>query len=109
MYGQSVGSAKWNLLGSKTGTATQSLPSDFNEVLVDVCLPSETDTLNYMINIPKGMLSSSYKGFRSGNYISASNHSGILLNASLTSVALSYAQKAGTEVTSTSTITVYYR
>lgn len=52
------------LVGSVTGQTELTLPSNYSELLV-VCY-SPTDNINFTINIPKAILTTSYQYFMDG-------------------------------------------
>lgn len=102
-----VGGTKWNLLDSKTGTAAMPLPNDFNEVLGLVRVYGTV--VEIPILIPKEELSNTPLYFRGGYYIGTNSYLAVSINATLSSISLGYVGNTGSEATSNSTITVYYR
>lgn len=106
MLNESVGSTRWNLLGSKTGTEAFNLPTYFEELLVIVKMG--TYNVHFTLNIPRAFLESSAKGFRTG-YSGVGSSGFCEVGATLTSVYLLNVQASGSTVTAESNITVYYR
>lgn len=101
------GGTKWNLLGSKIGTAALNLPTNFNELLIIVTISGTT--VEIPIVIPKNTLTNSTKSFRGGYYGGTNTYVGVAAYVSLTTATLQMAVNTGNDVTSTSTTTVYYR
>lgn len=100
------GGTKWNPLGSKTGPSeVQSLPSGFNELLVVIKINNDNG-FAYSINIPNdtSVLSTNSITYRCGTRTTE-----ISIKATTSGVRLDTASSSGTDYSSTSTITVYYR
>lgn len=101
------GQGTWKLLGTKTGTTAINLPSAFNELLVTVSLGNTTVILT--LSIPYLDLESSDRQYRGGYATTTTNLVYISVTASKTSINLGHVQNNGSDVTSASTIKVYYR
>lgn len=100
--------ASWQFLGKKTGTTSIALPSNFNQLLIEVVINNEP-TLS-VINIPilAAQLLSTSRRYR-GGVPSANGGQAAVVDASLSSVTLVSALKDNTNVTSKSVISVYYQ
>ena len=98
----------WNLVDSKTGDTTITLPNSFNELLIIVVVDNNSN-VHFTFNIPYQILGSSVKGFNSGYY----QNSGVLSNCrvlvSNTSANLTVAFLNNQDKKSTSTTIIYYR
>ena len=106
-YFESGGGTKWNLVDSKTGTTAIPLPSDFNELLAIVAFPQTT--IDIPVIIPKNRLTNSARSYRGGYYGGSNTWVGVVMNVTLSAINLVGATNTSNDVTSTSTLTVYYR
>ena len=97
----------WKLKDTATGTSSISLPSSFDELLVVV----NYNDNRFTIHIPALYLSENdTKRFRSGAYLSSTTNYGCSVTATAkASIALTNFYSNSTDVTSSSTISVYYR
>ena len=98
------GVGAWTLAGSETGTTPVAFPNTASEILISVTYSANT------INIPAAaaQLSNVAVNFCGGYYQSASFNGGAIVAATENSVTL-LSCYFGSDVTSTSTVSVYYR
>lgn len=104
------GAGAWSVAGTATGTTPVDISNiTANEFLVLVQINDYT--INMAIFIPKVALGESIKGLRTGYYQSNSINGSIRIDASESSIAIHTASAYynGTDSTSTTTLTVYYR
>ena len=99
----------WIYLGSTTGTATISLPENFNELLI-LFHPGNYDTYFRQAIVPRNILVETDKSFYTGDYQnSTSFFSGsVVVNLTTIKLAMIVDGSQG-NITSTSGIIVYYR
>ena len=97
----------WKLKDTATGTSSISLPSSFDELLVVV----NYNDNRFTIHIPALYLSENdTKRFRSGAYLSSTTNYGCSVSVTAkSSIALTNFYSNSTDVTSSCTISVYYR
>ena len=101
-------SLQWQLVGSATGKTAINLPSEFNELYIEVhCAGASTVAFTYVI--PYIVLTSEAKGYRNGAYGNTLSYSQIRLDISKTICILSVAQDKSGDVSSTTITNVYYR
>lgn len=95
-------------LGTQTGTTPIALPNNFKELMVEI---DTVPASSYQWYFVKEMLSSTTKNFRNGGFISSNaNCSQVQVDVSTSSVSIGYVYYNGAnEITSTSTITAWYR
>ena len=101
-----IAALKWKEGGHIT-TASQSLPTNFDELLIVINVNNSGVILT--INIPKLFLSSTSREFRSGYFSSGSNGATVGFNVTSTTIALNQAILNGSDVTSNSTAILYYK
>lgn len=104
----------WTLLGTSTGSNTQNLPNDFNELHILVCVGSSLLGSRYVFNILKeDIVSNDTCSFRAGNALKVTptqNYEGVIITfVNRETVKINAAYSNSTDTTSTSTMTVYYR
>ena len=96
-------------LGEASGTKSVELPDEFNELFVIVTVNNNAQ-LSYLFNIPKAILSSESIGINQGYVATSINVAGhCRISASLSEVSLLSAVSNGVNVTSNSSISVYYK
>lgn len=101
--------SNWNLLGTKTGNSSMSLPSSFNELLCVVKV-SNNNNIQYTIIIPYIILTTSSQGFNAGYFQqNGSTSSACRINATKASANLANAYLNSSSVISNSSVTYYYR
>lgn len=102
--------SNWNLLGTKTGSSSMSLPSSFNELLCVVKV-ANNDSVQFSIIIPYIVLTTSSQGFNAGYFQQASGNvsAHCRINATKSSANLSYAFLNNSNILSSSTVKYYYR
>ena len=97
----------WTLVGSATGTNEINLPSDYNELMVDVSVGSSS--VHIINRIPKILLDSSFKKYMiGGGYWVQQYGMGVRCQISLTKIKVDYAWNDGSEITNSVPISVYY-
>ena len=106
------GSTEWNKLTPFTGTATKTInANEFNELLV--VATRGTGTFYFSIPVVKDMLQSTEWYFRTGYYVSNSNYATFdfqaLMSSGVATLKTFSVFYNGTDVTSNSTFTIYYR
>ena len=98
----------WKLLRTVTGKEAISLSDiNYNELLIEVQRGTSDVRCNF--NIAKSQLTSVVKTFVCGGYLDSSAHTQITININLSSVSILGVDFSGTSMTSTSTMSVYYR
>ena len=101
---------KWKLLGSKTGGAGLSLPTeDYTELLVEVrYMVSATSSVDFVNIIRKELIGNAIS---IGGYLALgiSSSGGALVNKSATTIKANQVFVNGASVVSSATMTVYYR
>ena len=101
------GVGAWTLAGTQTGTTAVDISDlTFNELLIEFNIAGEGQYITIAVAAP--MLSTTAKNFRGGHGLSSFPVCAEV-NITTSSVAISAVFKSSTDVTSTSTITVYYR
>ena len=96
-------------LSEASGTNSVELPDEFNELFVIVTVNNNAQ-LSYLFNIPKAILSSLSIGSNQGYVATSINVAGhCRISASLSEISLLSAVSNGTNVTSNSSISVYYK
>lgn len=102
--------SNWNLLGTKTGNSSISLPSSFNELLCVIKVVNN-NSVQHTIIIPYIVLTTSSQGFNAGYFQQSSGNvsSHCRVNVTKTAANLSYAYLNNNNVLSSSTVTYYYR
>lgn len=100
--------ASWKFLDSKTGTTSITLPSNFNQLLVEVIVNNEPNLAVIDIPILAAQLLSTSRSYR-GGAPSSNGGVAVVVGASLSSVAIAGVTKDGSSVTSNSVISVYYQ
>lgn len=96
-------------LGEASGTNSVELPDEFNELFVIVTVNNNAQ-LSYLFNIPKAILSSESIGINQGYAATSINVAGhCRISASLSEISLLSAVSNGANVTSNSSISVYYK
>lgn len=96
-------------LGEASGTNSVELPDEFNELFVIVTVNNNAQ-LSYLFNIPKAILSSESIGINQGYAATSMNVAGhCRISASLSEISLLSAVSNGANVTSNSSISVYYK
>ena len=99
----------WTLKDNATGTASISLPSSFNEIMCIVKI-SNNDNVQIPLIIPYSHLTTTSQGFNSGYYGAGQGTSSFCrVVATKTSASISQAYLNANNVTSSSTLYVYYR
>lgn len=96
---------EWKLVGSETGTTSIDLPNSFNELYIEI----GNGNVIYNFNIPSIVLSSTAKTYREGYFSSGVYGGGGYISITSSSVQIQDFMINGDNVTSTSTIIVYYR
>ena len=101
-------SLQWKLVGSATGKTAINLPSEFNELYIEVhCAGISTVVFTYVI--PYIVLTSEAKGYRNGAYGSTNSYSQIRLDISKTICILNLAQDRTGDISRNTITNVYYR
>lgn len=96
-------------LGEANGTNSVELPDEFNELFV-IATVNNNAQLSYLFNIPKTILSNESIGINQGYVATSINVAGhCRISASLSEVSLLSAVSNGINVTSNSSISVYYK
>ena len=99
----------WTLVDTKTGTTAIDISGlDAKEYLAIVNVIGDA-TAAYPILIPAAILSSNTMGFRTGAYYSSATNAGIRVNATNAAINLQQVMAGESDVTSTSTISLYAR
>lgn len=104
-----AGGSSWSVAGSVTGqTDSISIPSGATELLA-VFNPGGSVSIRYTVSIPCAALSSTETYFNTGKYVSGSDNGAFNALATTSSIRLGQAMLNGGVVSSTTTLTVYYR
>ena len=98
----------WKLYATTTGTVTTTLPTDYNELYIEVSRTGYTDPI-MSIYVPKTSLTSSARTFRNGYYFNSSVHGAIGSQISLTTYRTGDLYISGTAYNSTALNKIYYR
>lgn len=96
---------EWTLLETVTAKTAITLPESFTELHLVV----ENSTRRFVYNILYDELSTKEKGYISGGYYGSTGYQRAFVNVSLTSCHIANVAHNGTNTTSNSTLTVYYR
>ena len=106
--GGSTSSLEWKVGNRSTGTTPISIPSTAKELLIVGNLATNND--NYLTTIiPYNVLSSTKVGFNFGGSDDATNKMFMQVKVSTATAEISKAFLNGSDVISTSSITIYYR
>ena len=97
----------WKLLDTKTGTTAIPIPSGAHEIFATLENPAKNICFNF--NIPVISLSASNKTYRQAYYTTASNNGTCSLDISTSSINMTGFAVGGSDITSTASISVYYR
>ncbi len=103
-----LGALSWTFWDSKTGTASITLPNSFRELLFIVKI-NNTDTLNFTMNVPYSILTTTEQGFNGGYYATSTGTAYCRVTSTKTSAALSAAFFNGNNAASATVFSVYYR
>lgn len=96
---------EWKLVKSIVGTATITLPSEYEEIFVK----QEYNNNVFSTIIPKIALSTSEKRYHHGGYWSSGTYYGTVFDATTSYISQDNFYSGGDNKTSEATITVYYR
>ena len=103
-FGVESSNLAWNVAGTASGSNPVLLPADFNELIVD----TKYGTAGYSFSFIREQLSNSEIVYRNGFYASSGSNV-INLRVSLNSIYIETWLFDGTNVLSSSALTVYYR
>lgn len=98
----------WKLHTTITGTATINLPTDYNELYIEISRTGYTDPI-MSICIPKTSLTASARTFRKGYYFNSSVNGALGAVISLTTYKTIDLYISGTAYNSTALTNIYYR
>ena len=97
----------WKLYTTTKGTATTNLPTDYNELYIEISKGDTDPTLS--IYVPKASLTSSNKTFRTGYYFNSSVHGAVASVISLTTYRTADLYVSGAVHNSNALAKIYYR
>ena len=97
----------WKLYTTTRGTATTNLPTDYNELYIQIS-KGDTDPTLY-IYVPKASLTSSNKTFRTGYYFNSAVHGAVASVISLTTYRTADLYVSGAVHNSNALAKIYYR
>ena len=98
----------WKLYSTTTGTGTTSLPTDYNELYIEISSTSHTDPV-LSIYVPKASLTSSNRTFRTGYYFNSSVHGAVASVITLTTYRTADLYISGAVHNSNALNKIYYR
>lgn len=98
----------WKLYATTTGTATTTLPTEYNELYIEVSITNKTDPVISMY-VPKISLTTSNRTFRKGYYFTSSVHGAVASVITLTTYKTADLYVSGTAYNSSSLTKIYYR
>ena len=98
----------WKLHATTTGTEKVTLPTEYNELYIEISESGSTDPI-IPIYIPKESLTSSNKWFRNGYYFTSAVHGAATAVTTLTTYYTSDLYISGTAYNSSSLARIYYR
>ena len=97
----------WKLYTTTRGTATTNLPTDYNELYIEISKGDTDPTLS--IYVPKASLTSSNRTFRTGYYFNSSVHGAVASVISLTTYRTADLYVSGAVHNSNALAKIYYR
>lgn len=97
----------WKLYTTTKGTARTNLPTDYNELYIEVSKGDTDPTLS--IYVPKASLTSSNRTFRNGYYFNSSVNGAVASVISLTTYYTLDLYISGSAYNSSSLTRIYYR
>ena len=100
------GTGALQLAGTETGTTPITIPAGADE-LIAVIKSAGND--GFVVNIPVACLDATQRNFQTGRYNSVSSNAGCTVGATSSQVSLVNLTTGGSDVTSASTIELYYR
>lgn len=100
-----IKSSSYKLIGTGNGNSAITIPSGISELLCAIHV--NNTTVYCSINIPKALLDNSAKSFRTGYYYKSTGYADCEVEATQTSVTLTYANMGGADYTSNSTLYLY--
>lgn len=98
----------WKLHSTTTGTGTTTLPTDYNELYIEVSSSGSTDPI-ISLYVPKASLTSSNRTFRKGYYFNSSVHGAVASVISLTTYRTADLYISGAVHNSKASSKIYYR
>lgn len=98
----------WKLYTTTTGTGKTTLPTEYNELYIEISEKDSTDPIIH-IYVPKESLTSSNKIFRNGYYFNSSVHGAASAVITLTTYYTGDLYICGNACNSTSLTKIYYR
>jgi hypothetical protein len=98
----------WKLHATTTGTGTINLPTEYNELYIEISRTGYTDPI-MSICIPKTSLTASARTFRKGYYFNSSVHGAFASNISLTTYRTGDLYISGTAYNASALTNIYYR
>lgn len=98
----------WKLYTTTKGTGTTNLPTDYNELYIEISSTSHTDPV-LSIYVPKASLTSSNRTFRTGYYFNSSVHGAVASVITLTTYRTADLYISGAVHNSNALNKIYYR
>ena len=98
----------WKLYSTTTGTGTTSLPTDYNELYIEISSNNQTDPV-LSIYVPKASLTSSNRTFRTGYYFNSGVHGAVASVITLTTYRTADLYISGAAHNSNALNKIYYR
>ena len=98
----------WKLHATTTGPGAINLPSEYNELYIEISNPASTDPIMYLY-IPRASLTASARTFRKGYYFNSSIHGAFASNISLTTYKTADLYISGTSYNASALTNIYYR
>lgn len=98
----------WKLYNTITGTVEINLPTEYNELYIEISISGRTDPI-ISLYVPKVSLTSYNKTFRTGYYFNSSVHGAAAPIISLTTYRTADLYVSGSAYNSSSLTRIYYR
>ena len=98
----------WKLYNTITGTVEINLPTEYNELYIEISISGRIDPILSMY-VPKTSLTSSSRPFRNGYYFNSSVNGAVCSAISLTTYRTADLYVSGSAYNSSSLTRIYYR